>query len=328
MAQIWAVSADGGYMYSDNLSAVLRQALQPLQRFRQHCDAKDATALGLNQGDTFNWNRYSKVATKGRDIDENEVMPETKFTVSQRSLTVTEMGNSVPFSAKLDNFSTHDVKNVIHNVLKNDANDAIEVKAHAQFNAAPLKVGATSGTSTTAVTVEETTSTITNNVALGKGHIKAIVSEMKERNIPMFDGDSYFCIAWPSTYDQLDDDLEALHIYVSEGFREMVNGERGRYQGVRFLDQTGIPKGGAEDSTTWNAQTGTADLWNNGKSDWAFFFGEDTVAEAVVIPEEMRGKIPSDYGRAKGIAWYAINGFGIVHNDADNARILKWDSAA
>ena len=55
------------------------------------------------------------------------------------------------------------------------------------------------------------------------------------------------------------------------------------------------------------------------------------VAEAVAIPEELRGKIPGDYGRNKGIAWYYLGGFGIVHNSTSavgNVRIVKWDSGA
>jgi len=63
-------------------------------------------------------------------------------------------------------------------------------------------------------------------------------------------------------------------------------------------------------------------------SDWAYFFGEDTVAEAIVVPEEMRGAIPSDFGRAKGIAWYYLGGFALVQTQAKQARIIKWDSAA
>jgi len=52
------------------------------------------------------------------------------------------------------------------------------------------------------------------------------------------------------------------------------------------------------------------------------------VAEAIAVPEEMRGKIPTDYGRSKGIAWYYLGGFGIVHTSAINTRIVKWDSQA
>jgi thiamine-phosphate pyrophosphorylase len=55
-------------------------------------------------------------------------------------------------------------------------------------------------------------------------------------------------------------------------------------------------------------------------------FGGDTVAEGIVIPEEMRGKIPTDYGRSRGVAWYYLGGFGLVHTAFAQARIVKWDS--
>lgn len=39
-------------------------------------------------------------------------------------------------------------------------------------------------------------------------------------------------------------------------------------------------------------------------------------------------KIPSDYGRSMGVAWYYLGGFGIVHNSSDTTqgRIVKWGS--
>jgi hypothetical protein len=39
--QMWAVPADGGYLYSDELSDYLRMQVQPLTKFRQFCDAED-----------------------------------------------------------------------------------------------------------------------------------------------------------------------------------------------------------------------------------------------------------------------------------------------
>lgn len=54
----------------------------------------------------------------------------------------------------------------------------------------------------------------------------------------------------------------------------------------------------------------------------------DTVNEAMVIPEEIRAKLPGDYGRSGGIAWYYLGGFGIFHTAAAQTRISKWDSAA
>lgn len=327
--QLWSVDTLGGYMYSDELSDKLRLQVLPVVKFRQFCDAQDGTEKGLNKGDQFYWNVYSKLSTPGGALTETQVMPETQFTVTQQSLSVTEYGNSAPFSQKLNNLSKHSVEEVIRKVLKRDCVETLDAAAHEQFDAAILSVGATSGTSTTAVTVEEGVSTITNNVAMGTGHVKAISDVMKERNIVPFMDDCYFCIAWPSTFRNFKNDLETLSQHTETGFRMIMNGEIGMYEGVRFVEQTHIQKGGAVDSTTYNART-TADAWNNAKSDWAFFFGEDTVAEGICIPEEIRGKIPSDYGRSRGVAWYYLGGFGIVHGGTDytNARILKWDSAA
>jgi len=311
--QVWSVSADGGYMYSDQLSDYLRMQLQPQIRYRQHCDAKDAMDKGLHEGELFHWNVYSDVQDQGGSIGETVEMPKTKFTITQGELTVTEYGNSVPFTSKLDNLSKHPVKEVIRKVLKNDASKAFDIAARAQFDASKLTVAPTGGTSTTAVTLETTgTCTVTNNVAMGKDHVKAIVDVMKERNIPTFTGGDYFSIGRPTTFRTLKNDLESLHQYVETGFRMIMNGEIGRYEGVRFIEQTNIGSQG----------------WTNGKSDVAHFFGEDTVAEAICIPEEMRGKIPTDYGRSKGIAWYYLGGFGLVHTDATNARVVRWESAA
>ena len=327
--QVWAVDALGGFMYSDELSDVLRTALQPIVKFRQFCDARDATTKGLNRGEKYNWNVYSDVQEGGDQLDEQEAMPETNFTITQASLTVTEYGNSVPYTGKLDNLSKHPVREIIHRVLKHDAKKTLDGHAYNQFDATQLTVQATSGTSTTAVTFEEGGGTITNNVAMGKDHIKAIVDGMKERDIPPFEMDDYYAIARPTTLRPFKNELESIHQYVETGFTMIRNGETGRYESTRFCEQTHVAKGGAVDSTTYNFRT--PDAWNNGKSDWMFIFGQDTVAEAIVIPEEIRGKIPTDYGRSRGVAWYYLGGFGIVHGDSSNvaqARIVKWESAA
>jgi N4-gp56 family major capsid protein len=310
--QVWSVAAEGGYMYSDELSDFLRTELQPLSRFRQFCDIKEGK--GKQKGDQFNWNVYSDVADQGGELQETNAMPETGFTITQASLTVTEYGNSVPFTKKLDDLSRHPVREVINKTLKNDARKTLDVAAYNQFNATTVTVTPTGGTDTSAVTVETGGATITNNIELGKDHIKSIADVMKERDITPFYQDDYFCIARPTTLRPFKNDLEAIHQYTESGMQLIYNGETGRYEGIRFVEQTNI----------------ASESWSNAKSDAAFFFGADTVAEAIVEPEQIRGKIPSDYGRSKGIAWYYLGGFGICHNAADGLqnRIIKWDSAA
>ena len=212
MGQLWATNTLGGYMYSDNLSKVLRMAVQPLVKFRQFADVKDAALQVKNRGEVFHWNVYEDVVTQGTIVNETDTMPETNFTVRQGTMTVKEYGNSVPFTQKLDDLSEHPVKEVIGKVLKNDAKKAFDIAAHAQFNATPLRVVPTAGTDTGAVTLTTNgTATLTNNVAMGKDHVKAIVDLMKERNIPPYMADDYMAIAHPSTFRTLKNNLEDGH---------------------------------------------------------------------------------------------------------------------
>ena len=310
--QVWGTNSTGGFMYSDQLSTVLRSALQPMSRFQQHCDAEDFTDKGYDKGQGFSWNIYSDMATQGGRLSETLVMPESNFTITQGSGVVYEFGNSVPYSGILDDLSAQPVKQIIHKALKNDANKAFEIEARAQFYATPLAVEAATGTSTTAITLTTNSAAATvNNVAMNNTHVKLISDLMKERNIPVYSDGNYRCIARPSTLRGVKDGLEALHSYTSEGFRMILNGEVGRsYEGIRFFEQTTIG----------------SRAWTNNKSDEAYFFGEDTVIEAIVCPPEIRGKLPGDYGRDKGVAWYALEGFSLVHTAAAQARILKWAS--
>jgi N4-gp56 family major capsid protein len=314
--QVWGTDADGGYMYSDELSDFLRTELQPLSRFRQFCDIKEGKGTG--KGEKFNWNIYSDVETDGDALDESHAMPETKFSITQGTLTVTEYGNSVPYTKKLDDLSRHPVREVINKVLKHDARKTLDRAAYAQFASSRVTLAPTGGTSTTSVASQAgavgAESLITNNAAMSIDHVKAIADLMKEREITPYMGDDYFSLARPTTLRPFKNELEQIHQYVESGMQLIFNGETGRYEGIRFVEQTNVASKG----------------WTNAKSDEAFFFGADTVAEAIVEPEQVRGKIPTDFGRSRGLAWYYLGGFGISHNSAGGAqnRILKWSSAA
>jgi len=311
--QVWVTASLGGFMFSEMLSDVLRFTLQPLCKWRQFADIKDAAVQGKKKGDTFHWDVYSDVVTAGTVLAETATVPETNFTITQGTMTIGEAANAVPFTEKLDDLSKHSVLEVIDKVLKNDAKKAFDLMAYNGFNATPLRVVPTGGSSTTALTLTTNgTATLTNTIGLRTEHVKLIVDMMKERNIPPFVGDDYVVVGHPSTFRPLKNQLETLHQYVESGLRMIMAGEIGRYESCRFVEQTNIAKAN----------------WTTGNSNQAFFFGQDTVAEGIVVPEEMRGKIPTDYGRSRGVAWYYSGGFALVHTVAANARIVKWDSAA
>ena len=281
--QVWQTDALGGFMWAANLSRKLRTAIQPMVRFRQYCDVREA--FGKGKGEQYAWNIYSDVGTQGTTLNETDVMPETNYTITQQTLVVTEFGNSVPFTKKLDDLSEHPVTEVIHKVMKNDARKALDASANAQFELTPIRVVGDAAT-TISITTNGTPSGAPQQEFLS-AHAKLVADEMAERDIPTFDGNNYMAIARPTTLRAFKDELEAIHQYVSEGWHVIMNGEKGRYEGIRYCEQTNI----------------AAEGWTN--SDAICLFGADTVVEAFSIMEELGGKIPSDYGRSKGIAWYA-----------------------
>ena len=155
-------------------------------------------------------------------------------------------------------------------------------------------------------TVSGTNSVLTNTL------VKAVADYMAEQNIPAFDGVNYLSIFRPTPLRTFKNNLETINQYTPEGWHVIMNGEKGRYEGIRFVEQTNVP-------VVAFPSTSTA-------TDRGFFFGSDTVVEAFAIPEEIRGKIPTDYGRSRGVAWYAELGFGIAHTEVPGTRILVWDS--
>src|ERR1035437_7722013 len=227
--QVWAVNSLGGFMYSRQLSNVLRMGVQPLVKFRQFCDVRDASQQGKKKGDIFTWDVFSDVATAGGVLTETNTVPETNFTITQGTLTITEAGNSVPYSGKLDNLSKFPVIELVQKVLKNDAVKSFDRLAWNQFNQTLLRVCSTetAGTSTLYLSTHGTCPAI-NNAAYGNVHAKKVVDLMKERNIPAYLGDDYYSLAWPTTLRVFKNNLETIHQYSDTGFKLIMNGELGR----------------------------------------------------------------------------------------------------
>jgi len=310
--QLWVADEIGGYMYSDNLSDKLRILVQARCRYRQFCELPEPTMSGTGKGAMFHWNVYGDVETQGRALLETERMPSTRLQAKQGTLTVTEYGNSVPYSGKLDDLSAHPVYEIIKKAMERDAAQTFDYDAYLQFRKTPLKVVPQGGNSATAITITENgTPAAANGAALTTDHVKEIALQMRERNIPTHSHGDYYCIARPTTYRVVEKNLENIQQYTADGFQMIRNGEKGRHAGVRFVEQTNVAASG--DFTG-----------NNG--DEAFFFGDDVVVEGCVLPEEIRGKIPDDYGRGKGVAWYALLGFAPARLDAADARCVHWTS--
>jgi len=91
--QLWSVSSLGGYFTNNQLSAKIRHAAQPLQKFRQFVDPEPA--IGKNRGDKLIFDKISNISTAGGTLTETDTIPKRNFVIRQGTLAITEYGKEV-----------------------------------------------------------------------------------------------------------------------------------------------------------------------------------------------------------------------------------------
>ena len=66
----------------------------PPVRGRERC-----VPTGQGKGESFTWDIVGDVTVRGASsLTETNTMPETSFTITQGTLTITEAGNAIPYS--------------------------------------------------------------------------------------------------------------------------------------------------------------------------------------------------------------------------------------
>jgi len=318
-SMLWTTQS--GYLTNGDLNKKFQKVAQPLMRFRQYCNVKEA--FGKHKGESVNWLKVGNQSAYGGTIAETQTIPETEMTLDWGTLTVNEYGIAIPFSFKIDALSEFDIEELVNGALMDDCRKVIDGTCEREFNKTPLRYCGTSTTTHTFYT--DTTCAGTNTSVLNTYHIDEMVAYLKDYNVPGFgnlEGD-YSFIASPRTLKGIKAALTGIYQYTELGLRNIMAGEIGRYNGVRFIEDNF-----ACSYVYSPAGSAAAITWTKGQSLPGYMFGSPTVREAIVVPEELRAKIPTDYGRSHGIAWYGLLGFAIEWDEYLSARILKWESNA
>lgn len=293
----WSISADGGYMANTLLSKKLRYAAQPLMKFRGY--ARPVDGFGKGQGDSLDYNKLSNVATAGGQIGETQRIPVTKFAIRRGTLTIAEYGNSIEWTGKLDVLSAFDLSDPLQRGLRNDMAKTLDIQTAAECKKTKIAY-ITESVSSGRFDTDGTPSGAAATDNLNLFHLKEMVDYMITNNVPPAiggeDGD-YVMVATRKALRGIVDDPEFQEwVKYTEGEKKL-NGELGRVP----LYRTRIVE-----TTHYNALSNTKGANSIGE---AIMLGDDAVVEGVAVPEELRSKIPDDYGRVKGIAWYALLGW-------------------
>jgi N4-gp56 family major capsid protein len=221
-----------------------------------------------------------------------------------------------PYTGKLEDVAQFDVENIWLKALRNDAARVLDKAVADEFKTAPVCYIPT-GTDTSPAATWDTDGTPSTAATrhIQAFDVKEIADAMKATYLmPKVDGENYIAIVSVKFGRKLKDDPDFEDALKYGDPDRLFSGEIGRYYGVRFIEETNAL-----------AQTlGTTSY--NGE---AIFLGDDAMVEGVVVMLEVRAKIPTDYGRDKGLAWYYMGGWEITFSTANpgEARIIRVTSS-
>lgn len=311
--QVFLTNSLGGFFTNNQLSAQVRYKAQTMQKFRQFCDIE--AAAGTNRGNKVFFDKISNISTGGGTLVETDTIPKRNYTILQGTLTMTEYGNSIPYTQKLKTLSDIQVPETVRTVLMNDMKVVLDSAAATQFMTNDYIATITNTATTTFGS--SGTKVATAGANMSDKNVRDIIDQMKKLNVPRRNDDQYVSVASTNSIRGLYDFFEAKAQLTT--LDPLYIGEVGRYYGCRFVEETNYLS---------NA------VGSNGLYGEACFFGADAVREGLAIPEEIRVGIPTDFGRDQAIAWYALLGFqqvwsqsGILNGQADGqTRIITVQS--
>ena len=281
----------------------------PLLRFDQVAVRKEE--LGEVRGREIKFLRYNALVGSS-SLTENIPMPVHALTASEISITVSEEGISVGVSELRLQTSFDDVMQSMarqlgrHYATTQDGQfrDVLLSSANVLYSGQLTRttLGAANGF----------------NTALVKDAVELLATNKTPRI-----GDSYICFVHPHCARSLRDDPAWINAKNYGAPGEILRGEVGKYEDVRFIETTQMPwilsglGGGAAGSIFVDGvDTGVDSGSYNANFNvyQSVMVGDHALGHAVALDVEMRDNGVTDHGRTHQLAWYGIYGQGFIED--------------
>lgn len=285
----------------------------PIMRFLQF--AKEKTELGTEPGLSIKMLTYNNLKRGGK-LQEGVRLGTQALSSSMRSIEVGERGNAVAVSELALKSSFTDIMADASTLLARDVAIVLDI----EFRDTVL-AGITNtiyGRADKNAPKVDSRAEIAASNTLSVATIKDGVEILATANAPKFEADYYVSFVHPHQSRSLRDDNAWIEASKYGAPDQLFNGEIGRIDDVRFIETTLMTNGAvgedddAYDATLKNGAGTTPNLVDVYR---AVIFGEDTYGYAVGLPVELRDNGVVDFGREHSLAWYAIWGVGMLHED-------------
>jgi N4-gp56 family major capsid protein len=224
-----------------------------------------------------------------------------------KQITVTEHGNAVSNSELLIQSSFDDIMATTTTLLGRD---------YAMVLDCELRDTALSGTNVVYGGKKTARTSVTASDKLDVAAIKDAIEILATKNAPKYQNLYWICFVHPHQSRDLRDDSAWINASNYGAPEQMFNGEIGRIDDTRFIETTLMCNGKAAsgDPAYKNALKSGVD-GNQTDIFQAVIFGDQYYGLAWSLPVELRDNGVEDFGRKRSLAWYAIWGTGLLHND-------------
>ena len=236
-----------------------------------------------------------------------------------KQITVQEHGNAVSNSELLIQSSFDDVMATSTALLARD---------YALVMDCELRDVALSGTNVVFARKSDGTEvasreTLTADCTLKVSTIKDAIEILATNNAPKYANMYWICFVHPHQSRNLRDDSAWINASNYGAPEQLFTGEIGRIDDTRFIETTLMCNGKASENDPAfkdylkKGFAGNDDDPALANTDvyQAVIFGDAYYGIAWSLPVELRTNGVEDFGRVRSIAWYAIWGTGLLHND-------------
>jgi len=298
--------------HKDNLAKTklaeqIRTVAKAMTAFR--VQARVVPQFGAGQGQAVAIEKYQKLSTNTTPIDEFSELPMKKPTINEVTVTIEEYGDGVAYTKKAKSISEYLLDEQLRRLVEMNVIETMDSVVGAVAQTADVFWTPTgSASSPTGSFDKDGTVTATAQRHLQAYDFKQIATNLKNDNIPKYDGSRYLAVMNPFATLALFNDTNTAGYVETHKYdmpEQLIRGELGAFFGFRFVEETNvlgdvIPTGG-----TYNGEV--------------IVFGDDAIAEALVQPEMIKVET-WNFDRFIGIAWNTYTGFSKIWTNSTDGQ--------
>jgi N4-gp56 family major capsid protein len=305
-----AGATSGDYIQLDNVildvySKEIYFKAQPNLRFESI--AVHRSELGAMPGNKIKFLRYNSLGGSSQLVETVPIITDV-LSSATIEITVSEQGKAVSMSEFL-------MRSAITDVLSDAA--TLLGMHYAKSRDAMIRDALMGNTNVLYAKDKATRADLDADDVFNVDLVREIVENMATQKAPKFNGDAYIGFIHPRQARFLRKDGAWVNVNLYASPENILNGEIGRIEDVRFIETTMVPLVKKNTQQIWadNEDTGkTTVVAANADTDVyrAVFVGDNAVGMAESLPVEMRDNGVEDFGRKHSLAYYGIWGAGLI----------------